>query len=50
MIEDLLNMLMSSPITEETKYMLVIVAFVVMFGIEALVELMGTVMQGAKKL
>lgn len=50
MIEDLLNVLMSSPVTEETKYMLVIAAFVVMFGIEALVELMGTVMQGAKKL
>lgn len=50
MFEDLLNVLMSSPVTEDTKYMLVIVAFVVMFGLEALVELMGTVMQGARKL
>ena len=49
MFEDLLNVLMSSPVTEDTKYMLVIVAFVVMFGLETLVELMATVMQGAKK-
>lgn len=50
MFEDLLNVLVSSPVTEETKYMLVVAAFVAMFAIEALVELMGTVMQGAKKL
>lgn len=50
MVEDLLNVLVNSPVTEETKYMLVVAAFVVMFGIEALVELMGTVMQGVKKL
>lgn len=50
MIENFLDVLISSPITEETKYMLVIAAFIVMFGLEALVELMGTLIQGAKRL
>lgn len=50
MIEDFMNVLINGPVTEETKYMLVVAAFVVMFVVEALVELMGTVMQGAKKL
>lgn len=50
MIEEFLNILIGGPVTPDTKYLLVVAAFVFMFGIEALVEFMGTVMQGAKKL
>lgn len=50
MVENLIQSFMSTPITPDTKYLLVVVMFIICFGIESLVELFGIVSKGARRL
>lgn len=50
MIEELLDVLIGSPVTADNKYLLVVAMFIVCFGIEGLVEFFGTITKGAKRL
>lgn len=50
MVEELLNSIISTPITPENKYLLVVGMFLLCFGIESLIGLFTVFAKGVRKL